>query len=183
MFLLKLQEKCREMLMVCKCDTFGLLDLTMLVPLPAPWLLLTTTYNPPRNVCSSIYFWQKQFTDMSVTKNDQLPTPLSHCMNQNIAFDNLWIYQNRVMIVSKLAKFMHCSIHPPDSSWKIDCRSDCWAMGPLLIEIGFQISCLVSPPGPVSGYKGYCGHLTHLTAINIPLKLNPSQSHQLHPSY
>ena len=139
------RSRCIEMLMVCKCDTFGLLDLTMLVPLPALWLLLTTIYNPPRNVCSSIYFWQKQFTDMSVTNNDQLPTPLSHCMNQNIAFDNLRIYQNRVMIVSKLAQFMHCSIHPPDSSWKIDCRSDCWAMGPLLIEIGLQISCLVSP--------------------------------------
>ena len=115
----------------------------------APCTLITSHYNlqSKGNVCSSIYFWQKQFTDMSVTNNDQLPTPLSHWMNQNIAFDNLRIYQNRVMIVSKLAQFMHCSIHPPDSSWKkkIDCRSDCWAMGPLLIEIGFQISCLVSP--------------------------------------
>ena len=42
-----------EMLMVCKCDTFGLLDLTTLVPLPALWLLHYKLQ--PTN----FYFWRK----------------------------------------------------------------------------------------------------------------------------
>ena len=81
MFLLKLQERCREMLMVCKCDTFGLLDLTTLLTPSALWLLHTTTYNPTRIVkllfCPTCRDNWKMVSGLSVTNIIQPLIPLS----------------------------------------------------------------------------------------------------------
>ena len=136
--LLMTRSRFSEMLMVCKCDTFGLLDLTTLVTLPALWLLHTTNYNPPRKLLFLTKIVHKYVSNRWLSASNPIVAlnESKHCSWQSPDLSkqsdewwlcqswlNLCIAQSIVLILLESKRLIVARIV---EHWR-----------PLLIEIGF----------------------------------------------